>query len=66
MIQIEPLMTTEDLAEYLNRPVKWVRMNAHEIPHQKVGREYRFRLAEVDAWLEASRGGTPLRYLKAA
>lgn len=66
MRTIEPMMTTTELAEYLNSELSWVYDNAHEIPHLRVGREYRFRRAEVDAWLETSRGGTPLRYLDAA
>ena len=60
----EPLLTVETLAEYLGKPKSWVYDNAHEIPHMKVGREYRFRKSEVDLWLEATRGGTPLRYLR--
>lgn len=56
----------DELAAYLKKPKSWVYDNAHEIPHMRVGREYRFRLSEVNAWLESSRGGTPLRYLNAA
>lgn len=56
----------DELATYLKRPKSWIYDNNHEIPHLKVGREYRYRASEVNAWLEASRGGVPLRYLKAA
>ena len=56
----------DELAAYLKKPKSWVYDNAHEIPHIRVGREYRFRLSEVLAWLEVRRGGTPLRYLRAA
>jgi excisionase family DNA binding protein len=56
----------DELATYLQKPKSWVYDNAHEIPHMRVGREYRFRASEVNAWLESYRGGTPLRYLDAA
>ncbi|MEV0823828.1 helix-turn-helix domain-containing protein [Nonomuraea rubra] len=62
---IKALWTVKDLAEYLGTPVSWVYDNAHEIPHVRVGREYRFRQQEVDLWLEASRGGCPLKLLAA-
>ncbi|WP_162795421.1 helix-turn-helix domain-containing protein [Nonomuraea lactucae] len=62
---IQPLWTVDDLAAYLGSPKSWVYDNAHEIPHVRVGREYRFRQAEVDLWLEASRGGCPLSLLAA-
>lgn len=66
MNEFERLMTVNDLAEYLPAKKSWIYDNAHEIPHVRVGREYRFRRAEVDAWLEVSRGGTPLVYLPLA
>jgi excisionase family DNA binding protein len=63
---IEPLMTVKDLIHYLGKPKWWIYEHNSEIPHMMVGKEYRYRRSEVDAWLEASRGGTPLRYLDAA
>jgi len=66
LLNIEPILTVDELAAFLKKPKSWVYDNAHAIPHVRVGREYRFRLSEVLAWLEASRGGTPPRYLKAA
>lgn len=63
---IEELLTLDELATILKRPKSWVYDNAHAIPHMRVGREYRFRLSEVMAWLEMGRGGTPLQFLKAA
>lgn len=65
-IGFEELLTVDELAAYLKKPKSWIYDNNHEIPHFMVGREYRYRLSEVLAWLEVGRGGTPLRYLKAA
>lgn len=70
---IKPLLTVADLAVYLGTPKSWIyenlagaQPNTPVIPFVRVGREYRFRQSEVDAWLEAKRGGTPLRFLDAA
>lgn len=50
----EPLVTTEDVAEYLKKPRSWVHDNAgrHGIPRFKVGNQYRYRLSEVADWVE--------------
>lgn len=29
----------------------WIKKNA--IPHHKIGRQYKFRISEVDAWIES-------------
>ncbi|MEU8403178.1 helix-turn-helix domain-containing protein [Nonomuraea sp. NPDC048892] len=60
----EQLLTVNELADYLKKPTSWVYDNAREIPHMRVGREYRFRLSEVNLWLEVTRGGVPLKYLR--
>lgn len=61
---IDSLMTLNQLAVYLAISPKWIYRHTHEIPHTRVGVEYRFRKSEVDLWLEATRGGVPLRYLE--
>ncbi|MEU4718395.1 helix-turn-helix domain-containing protein [Nonomuraea dietziae] len=59
----EPLMTMDTLATYLGVPKSWLYDNAWQIPHTRVGRMYRFRRSEVDAWLENFRGGPDIALL---
>ena len=60
-----PLMSTEvtadhmlfdvdQLAEYLSVPASWIYDNhlKLDLPSMKIGRRLRFRLSDVDAWLE--------------
>ena len=51
------LLTIERLSDYLNIKVKtlYVKVEAGEIPHYRIGRLIRFRLDEIDAWLESCR-----------
>ncbi|WP_394276433.1 helix-turn-helix transcriptional regulator [Luteococcus sp.] len=52
---IEPLLTIEDLARLLGVPVPTIyawRYRGEGPRGYKVGRHVRFRLAEVNAWLE--------------
>lgn len=50
----ERLVTVPELAEHLQVPRSWVygKVAAKQIPHVHVGRYVRFRLSEVQAWLE--------------
>ncbi len=51
----EQLMGTEDVARYLNVHFKTVMhlVESGELPAYKVGRVWRYRKSDVDAWLEA-------------
>lgn len=53
----ERLVSVQELAEYLGVKVSWVygRTSAGTIPHVKVGRYVRFRIADVERWLERKR-----------
>lgn len=55
------LLTISELAAYLNIKVKtiYAKVEAGEIPHYRIGRLVRFRLAEIDAWLMDCRGKNP-------
>jgi len=58
----EALLTVHEVAELLNVPVSWVyertrRRGAERLPHLKVGKYLRFRLHEVESYLEALRRG---------
>jgi excisionase family DNA binding protein len=53
----EPWSDVHQLAVHFGQTEKWVRKYAYLIPHVRVGRQYRFRISEADAWLEQWRGG---------
>ena len=49
-----PLMTVDDVAAYLQVNTDWVRIAARagEIPCVKIGKRWRFRQEEVQAWVQ--------------
>ncbi len=51
------LLTISEVAVYLSIKVKtiYARVEAGEIPHYRIGRLIRFRLDEIDVWLEGCR-----------
>jgi excisionase family DNA binding protein len=59
----EPLLTSRELADLLGFSPAWVQdqFEAGRLPGFRVGGRLRFRLSEVEAWLEGQRGPvTPL------
>jgi excisionase family DNA binding protein len=59
----ERLVTADEVAEFLAVPVSWVRESTRSdaIPHVRLGRYRRYRLADVEAWLkECKRPGRPI------
>ena len=48
------LATTEEVADYLNKPATWLYNNAGRlgIPRYRIGNHYRYRMSEVAAWVE--------------
>jgi excisionase family DNA binding protein len=58
------LLKAEEVAETLAVPVSWVRESTRSgaIPHLELGRYRRYRLADVEAWLdECKRPGRIIR-----
>jgi excisionase family DNA binding protein len=55
--QAEPLATTAEVAVFLKKPESWVYDNAArlDLPRFKVGNHYRYRLSEVEQWVEQRR-----------
>ena len=56
--ETERLLTVHDVAELLRVPVSWVyertrRRGSERLPHLKIGKYLRFRLHEVESYLEA-------------
>lgn len=50
------LLTTAETAEYLGRSSAWVEAaaRAKDLPGRKVGRQWRFTEADLEAYLDAS------------
>ena len=49
----EPWLTKRQIADYLNYSVRWVELRVREgMPCQRFGSRLRFRVSEVEAWLE--------------
>ncbi|HQQ88558.1 MAG TPA: helix-turn-helix domain-containing protein, partial [Smithellaceae bacterium] len=55
--QENKLLTISDISEYLNIKEKTVyaKVESGEIPHYRIGRLIRFRLEDIDAWLDGCR-----------
>jgi excisionase family DNA binding protein len=58
----QSLLTIEEVAELLHVPVSWVyertrRRSLDRIPGFRLGKYWRFREADVVAWLERQRAG---------
>lgn len=56
--QLEPLMTIEEVAEYLRVPVltvRWLRREGRFAPAIKVGRRLAWARGDVEAWVSGQR-----------
>jgi excisionase family DNA binding protein len=58
----EPLLTVHEVAEFLRVPPSWVyertrRRGTDRLPHVKVGKYLRFRLSDLETYLETLRRG---------
>jgi excisionase family DNA binding protein len=65
----ERLLNAIEVAELLNVPVSWVRESTRSgaMPHVELGRYRRYRLEDVERWLEdCSRPGRPVRTRRVA
>jgi excisionase family DNA binding protein len=52
----EPWITTAEVSAYLGKPESWIHNNAERVglPRRRLGNQYRYRLSEIDAWLDTS------------
>lgn len=48
------LISQQEAADYLHKPVSWLYHEArkHGIPRYKIGAQWRYRLVELDAWID--------------
>ena len=58
----EALLTVHEVAEFLRVPASWVyvrtrRRGGDRLPHVKVGKYLRFRLSDLESYLETLRRG---------
>ena len=55
----EPWVRVREVAEHLGVSASWVHkaVQTDSIPARRVGRNVRFRLSEIDAWLERDSHG---------
>jgi excisionase family DNA binding protein len=58
----DTFMTTEEVLEYLQVNLRTVYrlIKAGKIPAVRVGRQWRFRKRDIDAWLEGQRAASPV------
>lgn len=59
-IPADSILTIEEAAKYLQIPKGTIYQLTHrrEIPFNKVGRNLRFRLSDLDSWLSSNRKST--------
>ena len=60
---MDKLLTAEEVADLLSVPVTWVRESTRSgaMPHLELGRYRRYRLSDVEGWVEeCSRPGRPV------
>ena len=57
------LFTVEEIAELLQKKARTIREMCynHKIPHYKVGRSTRFRLVDINKWLEQDCRVNPIK-----
>ncbi len=55
MSEVERWVSLEDIASHLDVSKDTIRswIKKETIPYHKVGRQYKFRVSEVDAWVES-------------
>jgi excisionase family DNA binding protein len=65
---METYFTIEEAAKYLGYAEKTIRkwVLNREIPFHKIHKTIRFRLSEIEKWVDWSGGLPPLRFLMAA
>lgn len=53
----EKWVDTQAVADYLAKPRSWILNNSERVglPRHKLGNQFRYRLSEIDAWLETQR-----------
>ena len=54
-VELERWFNLEEIAQHMgvsrDTVRSWIRKNS--IPHHRIGRQYKFKISEVDAWVES-------------
>jgi excisionase family DNA binding protein len=60
----ERLLTAEEVAAFLAVKVSWVREATRDgrLPHLRLGRYRRYRLSDIESWLEEQQAGGRLAF----
>lgn len=59
-VDLEPLLTADELADWLNVTKEWIydEVQKGALPHVRLGRMLRFERRQIEAHIEAGRGGS--------
>lgn len=56
VLRMDRYLTKTELADYLQMSPRWIELRCSDrknpMPHRKLGRNVRFRLDEIEPWLE--------------
>jgi excisionase family DNA binding protein len=60
----ERLLTAEEVAAFLAVKISWVREATRDgrLPHLRLGRYRRYRLSDIESWLEEQQSGRRLAF----
>jgi excisionase family DNA binding protein len=60
LVALSPIMTLPETAEYLriSQATLGRLIRRGEIPHFRVGSDYRFRLDQIDKWIDGQKSGS--------
>lgn len=52
--ETDPLLTSQEVQEYLKKGSTWVDANKHEIGCSRIGGEWRFRKSIIDQYIQST------------
>lgn len=60
----EPYVDTQTVADFLGKPLSWLHHNSASlsIPRYKVGNHWRYKLSEIEEWVQNQPGRRPYQH----